>query len=46
MVVSTSMPPVLARLTRRADQIVITAGGARRMRAVGGILIAAAEVRG
>ncbi len=33
------MPPVLARRAPRVDQIVIITGGARRMRAVGGILV-------
>ena len=36
-------PPVLARRAPKADQIVITAGGARRKRAVGGIPVVAAE---
>ncbi|MBS0154475.1 MAG: hypothetical protein JSS38_07765 [Nitrospira sp.] len=36
------MPLVLVRRAHKADQIVITVGGARRMRAVGGILIVTA----
>lgn len=33
------MPPVLARRAHRVDQIVIITSGARRMRAVRGILV-------
>jgi hypothetical protein len=36
-------PPVLARRAHEADQIRITGGGARRMRAGGGIPVVAAE---
>ena len=43
MAAMTRMPPVLARRAHRVDQIVIIAGGARRMRAVGDILVIAAE---
>ena len=45
MAATTRMPSVLARRAHRAGQSVISAGGARRMRAVGGILVIAAEGR-
>lgn len=43
MVAAIRMPPVLARRAHKANLIAIIAGGARRMRAVGRILITAAE---
>lgn len=42
MAVGNQAPPVLARRAHKADQVGITAGGARRMRAVGGIPVAPA----
>ncbi len=45
MAATTRMPPVLARRAHKVDQIVFSSGGARRMRAVGGIPVIAAEGR-